>query len=100
MTSGITDVLVVATPSGEKYSHAKRWKISCVSESWISDSANAGYSLKYTDYLVELKKTSTPDRDTTRTLILSSACYVGLIDYFINFFRGNDGLLDCQLNCR
>jgi hypothetical protein len=70
MTSNFTDILVVASPSGDKYSHAKRWRIMCVSEAWISESAKAGYSLKYTDYLVEAKKTSTPDRDTTRKLYL------------------------------
>lgn len=70
MTSNFTDVLVVASPSGDKYLHAKRWKIMCVSEAWISESAKAGYSLKYTDYLVEAKKTSTPDRDKMRTFLL------------------------------
>lgn len=69
MTNSLTEVLVVASPSGDKFCHAKSWQIPCVSEAWISDSAKAGYSLKFTDYLIEAKKTSTPDKDTTRRLI-------------------------------
>jgi hypothetical protein len=75
--------VVAAMASGDKYQHAKEWKIPVVTESWITDSVKAGYSLPFPDYAVKPQtKTSTPDRDTTRKLI--------------NFFASNSILNNSQ----
>jgi hypothetical protein len=49
--------------------------------------------LKYTDYLVEAKKTSTPDRDSTRKMNFSFAVFF----FFNNYICLN--LSDAMMNC-
>ena len=51
-------------PAGDKYSHAKKWKIPCVTSSWVLDSIEAGYCLPTDNYRVEkTTKSSTPTRE-------------------------------------
>ena len=50
-------------PAGDKYSHAKKWKIPCVTSSWVLDSIEAGYCLPTDNYRVEKNtKSSTPTK--------------------------------------
>ena len=50
-------------PAGDKYSHAKKWKIPCVTSSWVLDSTEAGYCLPTESYRVEkTTKSSTPTK--------------------------------------
>ena len=54
---------VCTAPAGDKYSHAKKWKIPCVTSSWVLDSIEAGYCLPTDSYRVEkTTKSSTPTR--------------------------------------
>ena len=58
-----TTVLVCTGPAGEKYSHAKKWKIPCVSSSWVFDSIETGYCLPTEGYRVDKNtKSSTPTK--------------------------------------
>ncbi|XP_059488511.1 DNA topoisomerase 2-binding protein 1-like [Neocloeon triangulifer] len=67
LTAQETDVLVVSNTSGEKYRAAKEWKIPCVSEAWVLESAKAGHSLNFNSYAVKAPaKTSTPERDASQ----------------------------------
>ena len=64
-----TSVLICTSPSGDKYNHAKKWKIPCVSSAWILDSIDRGYCLPTDQYRVDRSKTkaSTPTKiDQTR----------------------------------
>ena len=50
-------------PAGDKYSHAKKWKIPCVSSSWVFDSIERGYCLPTEGYRVDKNtKSSTPTK--------------------------------------
>ena len=63
-----TTVLVCASPSGDKYMHAKKWNIPCLTSDWVFDSIDNGYCLPYDGYRVERHKAnaSTPTKDTSR----------------------------------
>ena len=64
-----TSVLICSSPSGDKYSHAKKWKIPCVTSSWVLESIERGYCLPTDQYRVDRIKTksSTPTKiDQTR----------------------------------
>ena len=43
----------------EKYNHANKWKISCVTSAWILDSINRGYCLPTDQYRMDKTKTKT-----------------------------------------
>jgi hypothetical protein len=64
-----TTHLIAKEPKGQKYDHAKHWKIAIVKQDWISDSLKAAYCLKEKNYQLETpdNQTSTPTTDT-RTL--------------------------------
>ena len=56
-------VQVCTGPAGDKYSHAKKWKIPCVSSSWVFDSIERGYCLPTEGYRVDKNtKSSTPTK--------------------------------------
>jgi len=59
-----TSVLVCTSPAGDKYNYAKKWKIPCVSSSWVFDSIERGYCLATDSYRVDRGKTkaSTPTK--------------------------------------
>ena len=50
-------------PAGDKYSHAKKWKIPCVSSAWVFDSIERGHCLPPDQYRVDRQaKSSTPTK--------------------------------------
>ena len=53
-----TSVLVCTSPAGDKYAHAKKWKIPCVTSSWVMDSIDRGYCQPTEPYRVDRGKTS------------------------------------------
>ena len=59
-----TSVLVCTSPAGDKYNHAKKWKIPCVNSSWVFDSIEQGYCLPPDMYRVDRNRTnaSTPTK--------------------------------------
>jgi len=59
-----TTVLVCTSSTGDKYSHAKKWKIPCVTSQWVFDSIERGYCLNTEAYRVDKGKTnsSTPTK--------------------------------------
>eukprot|EP00092_Neocalanus_flemingeri_P040838 GFUD01044457.1.p1 GENE.GFUD01044457.1~~GFUD01044457.1.p1 ORF type:complete len:510 (+),score=168.37 GFUD01044457.1:65-1594(+) len=48
-----TSVLVCTSPDGDKYSHAKKWKIPCVSSEWVFDCIEEGYCLQTAKYRID-----------------------------------------------
>ena len=46
-------VKVCTIPSGDKYSHAKKWKIPCVTSAWVFDSIERGHCLPPDLYRVD-----------------------------------------------
>jgi len=50
---GSTTALICTSPDGEKYSHAKKWNIPCVSSRWIFDCIEKGICLSTKSYRVE-----------------------------------------------
>ncbi|KAF4532838.1 hypothetical protein B566_EDAN018016 [Ephemera danica] len=67
LSEDATDVLVTGTGAGEKFVHAQKWGIPCVTEEWVKQSADVGYALKYSNFIVPPSKTSTPDNNKTFT---------------------------------
>ena len=59
-----TSVLVCTSPAGDKYNHARKWKIPCVTSSWVFESIERGYCLPTEPYRVDRTKTkaSTPTK--------------------------------------
>jgi len=49
----MTTVLVCTSPEGDKYNHAKKWNIPCVSSQWIFDSIEKGFCLQTKKYRVD-----------------------------------------------
>ncbi|XP_057375233.1 DNA topoisomerase 2-binding protein 1-A-like [Daphnia carinata] len=42
---GKTNILIITLAEGEKYSHARRWKIRCLKPEWIQASLEKGYAV-------------------------------------------------------
>ena len=69
-------------PAGDKYSHAKKWKIPCVTSSWVLDSIEAGYCLPTDYYRVEKNtKSSTPTKQDQSQVKLDE---VSMCDTILN----------------
>jgi len=68
-----TTVLVCASPSGDKYQHAKKWNIPCLTSDWVFDGIDKGYCLGYEGYRVERHKAnaSSPIKNTSREASLA-----------------------------
>jgi len=52
----MTTVLVCTSPEGDKYNHAKKWNIPCVSSQWVFDSIERGVCLQTKKYRVDKGK--------------------------------------------
>lgn len=64
MELGKTDFVILSKPEGEKYKHAKQWKIFCVNPKWIYNCVDAKAVISFNEYIVKDKpKSSTPERD-------------------------------------
>ena len=64
-----TNILIITSAEGEKYSYAKRWKIKCLKPDWIHQSLNKGYALDPEKFVVDsstVPRSSTPEGDRTR----------------------------------
>ena len=48
-----TTVLICTSPEGEKYNHAKKWNIPCVSSQWVFHSIEKGSCLQTNKYRVD-----------------------------------------------
>lgn len=53
-----TTVLVCTSPAGDKYSHAKKWNIPCLTSDWVFDCIEKGYCLNTDTYRVDRGKAS------------------------------------------
>lgn len=60
-----TSVLIVSTPEGDKYTHACKWRIKCLTPDWIYDSVQRGHALKMEGYEVKKRNHSTPNPSST-----------------------------------
>ena len=62
LACAVTTHLVLNEPKGDKFIHARAWKITMVKSSWIYRSIEAGYCLPEKDFLLEMPEanTSTP----------------------------------------
>lgn len=56
-----TSVLIVSAPEGDKYTHACKWRIKCLTPDWIYDSVQRGHALQMENYEVKKRKHSTPN---------------------------------------
>ena len=45
-----TTLVVLTKPEGDKYKYAKKWKIPCVTSTWVFDSVEKGYCLPTEGY--------------------------------------------------
>lgn len=57
---GTTTHLVINEPKGQKYDHAKIWKINIISSAWVYDSIKEQYCLPEKKYALTDNQTSTP----------------------------------------
>ncbi|XP_040581730.1 DNA topoisomerase 2-binding protein 1-A [Lepeophtheirus salmonis] len=69
-----TNVLIIPTPEGEKYTYAKKWKIPTLNSNWIFDSIEKGHCLSLDDYKVEKRNVSTPTKENISQLKDVSLC--------------------------
>jgi len=53
-----TTVLVCTSPDGDKYNHAKKWNIPCVTSQWVFDCIEKGFCLQTNSYRVSKGKSS------------------------------------------
>ena len=83
-----TTVLVCTSPEGEKYSHAKKWNIPCVTSQWVFDSIEKGSCLQTNSYRVDKGKSSSsmlPLHLQDQTLDVSSpSMTTSLVDETMN----------------
>jgi len=56
-----TSVLICTSNEGEKYLHAKKWNIPCVSSQWVFDSIERGVCLPTSGYRVDKKSLGSND---------------------------------------
>ena len=59
-----TMVLVCTSPAGDKYNHAKKWNIPCVSSQWVFDCIEKGYCLQTDSFRVDRGKPTAPPNKT------------------------------------
>ena len=81
---------VCTGPAGDKYSHAKKWKIPCVTSSWVQDSIEAGHCLPTDNYRVDKNtKSSTPTKQdqSQANKELSPVCISTLMCSFGLFYQ-------------
>ncbi|XP_042237542.1 DNA topoisomerase 2-binding protein 1-like isoform X2 [Homarus americanus] len=64
----VTSVLIIPTPEGDKYSHARNWRIQCLTPDWIYDSVEQGSALDMVGYTVIKRGASTPTHDATTSM--------------------------------
>ena len=60
LVCGYTTHLVANEPTGNKYIHAKSWKVKVVKFAWVTDSVKAKYCLEEKKYELEDTNSSTP----------------------------------------
>ena len=60
LVCGTTTHLISNEAKGQKYDHAKMWKINIVKSTWVYDSIKANYCLPEKDYPLPDNQTSTP----------------------------------------
>eukprot|EP00092_Neocalanus_flemingeri_P010154 GFUD01010944.1.p1 GENE.GFUD01010944.1~~GFUD01010944.1.p1 ORF type:complete len:1552 (+),score=561.52 GFUD01010944.1:76-4731(+) len=94
-----TTVLVCTSPAGDKYSHAKKWKIPCVSSQWVFDCIEKGYCLQTDTYRVDRGKanSSTP---TKQDQTIAGLAEVSMCSIILNPDETvGSRLVDDTLNC-
>ncbi|XP_071748981.1 DNA topoisomerase 2-binding protein 1-A [Lepeophtheirus salmonis] len=69
-----TNVLIVPTPEGEKFSYATKWKIPTLNSNWVFDSIEKGYCLESDEYKIEKRNCSTPTKEDVSRLTEVSLC--------------------------
>lgn len=63
LVCGTTTHLVANEPTGNKYIHAKSWKVKVVKFAWVTDSVKAKYCMEEKKYELEDTNSSTPTLD-------------------------------------
>jgi len=62
-----------AFSDGDKYKYARKWKIPCVTSSWVFDSIEKGYCLETEAYKIESSgSSSTPTKSNPRLEIFET----------------------------
>ena len=61
-----TSVLITPCSDGEKYKHAKQWRIPCLTQDWVYDSIQNGHSMPVENYKLLQNKASTPTHDQSK----------------------------------
>ncbi|XP_041372354.1 DNA topoisomerase 2-binding protein 1-A-like [Gigantopelta aegis] len=99
-----TTHLVLKEPKGQKYEHAKKWKINIVRTTWLYESVEKGYCLNEADFWIENKtdhntsrsvKTSTPDKEKS-TIEMSRLGDISTISNISAIGRVNNANRFCQ----
>ncbi|CAB4058513.1 TOPBP1 [Lepeophtheirus salmonis] len=73
-----TNVLIVPTPEGEKFSYATKWKIPTLNSNWVFDSIEKGYCLESDEYKIEKKEIVLPQLKKM-SLVLLKSLFSGLL---------------------
>ena len=80
LVCGTTTHLVINEPKGQKYDHAKIWKINIVSAAWVYDSIKEQYCLPEKKYAFADNQTSTPTSTDSRIVHKTKGSASGLSD--------------------
>lgn len=82
MEQGKTNFVILSKPEGEKFKHARQWKIPCVNPKWIFNCVNLKAVIPFEEYIIQDKpKSSTPEKDvsniTANFSMISNITHVG-----------------------
>jgi len=69
-----TTVLICTSPEGEKYNHAKKWNIPCVSSQWVFDSIEKGICLQTNKYRVDKRSSKHESQQIKDQSLNTSSC--------------------------
>lgn len=79
-----TTVLVCTSPEGDKYSHAKKWNIPCVSSQWVFHSIEKGYCLQTNKYRVDKRSSKLIHHTNDQSLNSSTSVATSQVDETLN----------------
>ena len=92
LVCGTTTHLVINEPKGQKYDHAKIWKINIVSSAWVYDSIKEQYCLPEKKYAFADNQTSTPTSTDSR-IVHKTKGTSGLSDIDVSVIGRSDASL-------
>ncbi|KZS16094.1 putative DNA topoisomerase 2-binding protein 1 [Daphnia magna] len=92
---GKTNIVIIPSAEGEKYRHARQWKILCLKPEWIQASLEEGYAVDPKCFTLNETNTTLPSNKSS-TLKAHSRSFANLGNSSVNSTIFDENLQTCQ----